>query len=120
MNRQNGDAHFLGNAFADGFNIISNQTNDARAVDKSRFWLVVVNQFQQCRFQLFFTTINDIHLLQIRGKTITMKLGAARQCPANIPGVGCAANGAMHQMQGVCNRIEHHPRTAENTRTLAD
>ena len=49
-----------------------------------------------------------------------MQFRAGGQCPADIPGVGRAADRAVDQVHGVGDRVEHDARAAEHAGPLAD
>ena len=78
------------------------------------------DEFEQCRFELFLAAEDHIHFLEVGGKAVAMKLRSAGQCAADVPGVSGAANGPVHDVQRVGNRIQHHARTAEDAGALAD
>jgi hypothetical protein len=82
--------------------------------------LVLLDQAGQRLVEFPLPAKDDFLLLQIGGKTQAMQLRPRRERPANIPGVGGAANRAMDQVQGIRNRIKHHPRAAKHTGALAD
>ena len=120
MNAENGNAGLLGNPFADGAHVIADESDDAGRVDERGFGLVMRDKFEQRGFELFLAAEDHVHFLQVGGKTVAMQLRSARQRAANVPGVSCAANRPVDDVQRVGDRIQHHARTAEHAGALAD
>ncbi len=118
--RQDGDALFLGNAPAYRRQVVADQADDAGRVDEGRLRGMPVDQFDQGLIQLGFAAEDDVHLLQIGGKGQAVQFGTGRQGAADIPGIDGAADGAVHQVHGIGDRVEHDPGTAEHAGPLAD
>jgi len=78
-----------------------------------------VDEFDQGVVELFLAAEDDVGLLHVRGKAQAVQFRPGRKRTPDIPGVDRAADGAMHQMQGVGNGIKHHPRAAEHAGPLA-
>ena len=116
---QHGDAFLRGHAAADGLDIVADHADDARRIDEGRFRPVVVDQFDQRLVQLLRPAEDHVLLLQVGAEAQPMQFRARGERSANVPRVGRAADRAMHDVQGVGDRVQHHPRAAEDARPLA-
>jgi hypothetical protein len=81
---------------------------------------VQADEFAQGGLELGLAAEDDVHLLQVRGEAQAVQLRARGDGAADVPGVGGAADGAVHEVQGVGYGVEHHPRAAEHAGALAD
>jgi hypothetical protein len=63
---------------------------------------------------------NDIQFLKVGGEGEPVQFRPGGEGTADIPGIHRAANRAMHQMQGIGDRIENYSRATENAGTLTD
>jgi len=120
LHRQHRDTFFSRHSAADRLQVITDQADDAGGVNEGGFGAMPVDQLDQGRVELLLAAEYHVHLLQVGGKGEPVQFGAGGEGAANIPGIDCAADGAMHQMQGVGDGVEHHPRTTENAGPLAD
>ena len=78
------------------------------------------HQFAQATFQFRLAAVDDVRLLQVRGKAVAVQLRPGGEGAPDVPGVHRATDRPMHQMHGVRNGVEHHPRPAEHAGALAD
>ncbi len=78
-----------------------------------------VDEFGQGPVELVFAAEDHVHLLEVGGKAQPVEFRPRGQGPPDVPGVGGAADGAVHQVQGVGDGVEHHPGAAEDAGPLA-
>jgi hypothetical protein len=81
---------------------------------------VAVDELVEGGFELLLAAEDDVRFLQVGGERQAVQLRTAGQRAPDIPGVDRAADGAVDQMQGVGDGIEHHARAAEDAGALAD
>ena len=79
-----------------------------------------VDEFGQSPVELLLAAEDHVLFLEVGGKAQPVELRPRGQCAADVPGVGGAADGPVHQVQGVGDGIEHHPGAAEDAGPLAD
>jgi len=105
---------------ANRVHVVADDAHDAGGIYESRIGLVTGDKFEQGGLELFFAAEDDILFLQISGETEAMQLGARGKGAPDVPGINGAANGTVHEVQGVGDGIEHHPRAAEHTGPLGN
>ena len=119
LDRQDRNIFFLGHCPANRLEIVADDTDDTGGVDKGGLGPVPVDQLDQGRMELFLAAEDHVYFLEIGGKRQPVQLRARRQGAADIPGVDRTADGAVDQVQGVGNGVEHHPGAAEHAGPLA-
>ncbi|OPX77580.1 MAG: hypothetical protein A4E43_01209 [Methanosaeta sp. PtaB.Bin005] len=70
--------------------------------------------------QLLLAAINDIQLRHVCGKAVLIEVRTGGGTPSDIPGIAGTADGAVHQMKGIGEGIEHYPGSGINACPLAD
>ena len=78
-----------------------------------------VDQLAQGGVELLLAAVDHVHLAQVGGEAEPVKLRPGRECAANVPGIGGAADRPVNDVQGVGDGIEHHARAAEDAGALA-
>ena len=116
---QHGDAFLRRHAAADGLHVVADHAHDAGRVDEGRLGLVVVDQFDERLVELLRAAEDHVLLLQVGGEAQPVQFRARGERAADVPGVGRAADRAVDEVHGVGDRVEHHPRSAEDARPLA-
>ncbi len=119
LHRQDRDALLGAHLFADALQVVADEPHDAGGVDERGLGVVPVDEFDQGLVELLFPAEDHVHFLKVGGKAQAVQLRPRRQRPPDVPGVGGAADGAVHQVQGVGDGVEHHPGAAEDAGPLA-
>ena len=105
---------------ADRLQVVADDADDAGRVDKGRLGCMPFDQLAQGGEQLLLAAEDDVTLLQVGGEGQPVQFRAGRQRAADVPGVDRAADGPVHQVDRIGDRVEHHPRAAEHAGPLAD
>ena len=100
--------------------IVADHAHDAGSVDKGGARHVLGDEPTQGRFQTLLAAEHHFALAHVSRTTNAMKLWPRGQGATNVPGVGRAPHGTVHQMKRVRDGIEHDARAAEGARPLAD
>ena len=87
--------------FAHGGQVVADEAHDAGGVHEGGLGLVARDELVQRLGQLLFAAENHIQLLQIGAEGQAVQLRAATERAADVPGVSRAADGPVHQVQGV-------------------
>ena len=119
LHRQDRDGLFATHLLAHAFQVVADDPHNTGGVDKSRLGAVPVDEFSQGPVELGLAAEDHIHFLEVGGKTQTVEGRPRRQGAPDVPGIGGAADGAVHQVQGVGDGVEHHPGAAEDAGPLA-
>ena len=93
--------------------------DDAGGVDEGRLGLVVVDQLDAATRRACSRRRRSRPSPAGRWRSSAVQFRARGERSADVPGVGRAADGAVDQVQGVGDGIEHHPRSAEDAGPLA-
>ena len=107
MHRQNRDSLLFGNFLADRVDVVPDEADDAGRIDERRVGLILVDQLDERFVKLLFAAVDDIHLLEVGRKAEPVQLRSRRNRSPDVPGVGGATDGAVHDVNGVGYRIEH-------------
>ena len=105
--------------FADALQVVADDAHDAGGVDKGRLGVMPVDEFGQGLVELALAAEDHVHFLEVGGKAQAVEFRPRRQGAPDVPGVGGAADGAVHQVQGIGDGVEHHPGAAEDAGPLA-
>jgi hypothetical protein len=105
--------------FADGPDVVADETGDAGGVHERRLGRILVNQFEERVIQFLLTAVDDILFLEVGRETDAVEFRSGGKRTANVPRVGRAPDGTMHQMKRVGDRVKDDPRPAEDAAALA-
>ena len=119
LHRQDRDALLLAHLFADALQVVADDPHDAGGVDEGRLGVVPVDEFVQGPVELGLAAEDHVHFLEVGGKAQAVEFRPRGQGAPDVPGIGGAADGAVHQVQGVGDGVEHHPGAAEDAGPLA-
>lgn len=119
LHRQDRNTLLSADLLADALQIVADEPHNAGGVDKGGLGVMPVDEFHQRLIKLILCPEDHIHFLEVGAEAQAVQLRARRQGAPDVPGVGGAADGAVHQVQGIGDGIEHHPGAAEDAGPLA-
>ena len=119
LHRQHRDALLLAHLLADALQVVADDAHDAGGIDEGGLGVMPVDEFDQGPVELCFAAEDHVHFLEVGGEAQAVEFRPRGQGPPDVPGVGGAADGAVHQVQGIGDGVEHHPGAAEDAGPLA-
>jgi hypothetical protein len=109
------------NFLTNGGHIVADDTDDAGGIDEGG---LAAGRRRSVRTRAAASFFSPPKMTSFSRRSVEKLMrcssGPEDKGPANIPGVGRTADGPVDQVQGVGDRVEHHPRAAEHAGPLAD